>query len=480
MSRISRVSSNGRNDLPAIQLNLELREPLIGKSPMRVRTEDWVSKTDLIRFLRCPYAFYLLDRGLISFPNTVDETQKRLIQQGVEFQASVEATAVPRAIDSADLPSVFANESIRLFGIPVLENENLKIYGRPDGVDTAKGALFPVEIKSHYGVQFHDKLELAFYWMLLEPYRSRTASPRGYLLLRQGRRDKSVEVELRPSHFERVNELLEDIRQARLTGVRPRICDCAMCSGLKRDEIRAAALANKDLTLISDIGMVRARHLEKCGIANYDDLLAADSAAIVEKLRHRKCGVSVAQVERWKHHAASFSTSRPVLFGNPPPLNGSFLALDLEYGPGPFIWLVGICIVSPGRREHLALWADTAAEEKNNLRCLAKMLEANPSIPLVTWSGNSADMPQLHNAAQRQNLGKSFKASETRHVDLYQYSIKAVRFPTPELGLKNVATYFGIPRKKPNTQWTRGSVPLPGVLPWFRQGQTPRTPDQTT
>jgi len=40
---------------------------------MSVRKSTWVSKTDLTRFLRCPYAFYLLDRGLIAFDDTVTE-----------------------------------------------------------------------------------------------------------------------------------------------------------------------------------------------------------------------------------------------------------------------------------------------------------------------------------------------------------------------------------------------------------------------
>jgi hypothetical protein len=53
---------------------------------MSVRTSTWVSKTELTRYMRCPYAFYLLDRGLVTFEDTVTELQVRLIEQGVEFQ----------------------------------------------------------------------------------------------------------------------------------------------------------------------------------------------------------------------------------------------------------------------------------------------------------------------------------------------------------------------------------------------------------
>ena len=33
-----------------------------------------------------------------------------------------------------------------------------------------------------------------------------------------------------------------------------------------------------------------------------------------------------------------------------------------------------------------------------------------------------------------------------RHVDIYRYAEKAVRFPTPLLKLKHLADYFQIPR----------------------------------
>jgi hypothetical protein len=92
-----------------------------------------------------------------------------------------------------------------------------------------------------------------------------------------------------------------------------------------RDEIDRATLERKDLTRIWDIGPVRARRLEEIGIKTYDDLLAVDSASVVQKLREQMCFVSAAQVDRWKHHAASYSTSAPVLFGEPLNLDGRFL-----------------------------------------------------------------------------------------------------------------------------------------------------------
>jgi CRISPR/Cas system-associated exonuclease Cas4 (RecB family) len=305
---------------------------------MSIRTSTWVSKTDLTRYLRCPYAFYLLDRGLVAFEDTVTEQQVRLIQEGIEFHGGVEAKAVPLPIEPGDLPRVFAEESIRLFGVPLFENAKLQIYGKPDAIDTAQGALIPVEVKSHKAVQRSDELELAFYWMLLAPHRTKKVSPRGYLLLRRNGVDEQVEVEIRSHRFEQVHSLLQDIRDARARGVLPRICGCTVCSRVMRDEIDRATLAKKDLTRLWGIGRVYARHLEDIGINNYDEILAVDSASVVEKLRNRRCFVSPAQVDHWKHHAASYSISSPVLFGNPLRLDDRFLALDLEYEPGGLIW----------------------------------------------------------------------------------------------------------------------------------------------
>jgi predicted RecB family nuclease len=413
---------------------------------MSGRTQNWVSKIDLTNYLRCPYAFYLLDRGLVRFKDTVTEQQARLIADGVNFQAGVEAAAMPRRIDATDLPQVLAEESIRLFGVPVFENPALEIYGKPDAIDTAQGALLPVEVKSHKDVQPSDELELAFYWMLLEPHRTRSISPRGYLILRRNGVEDEVQVEMRPHRFEQVHALLREIRDARTRGVPPRVCRCPVCSGVMRDEIDRATLAKKDLTRLWGIGRVYARRLEEIGINGYDELFGVDSASVADKLREKKCSVSPRMVDGWKHHVVSYSIAAPVLFGDPLALDGHFLALDLEYVEGVCIYLVGVCLVRPAGREYLALWADTPAEEESNLKRLAEIAAANPSLPVITWNGNGADMPQLRSAVRRLNLGQALFMVYAGHIDLYEYAKSAVRFPIPSLALDEVANYFAIPR----------------------------------
>jgi predicted RecB family nuclease len=211
-----------------------------------------------------------------------------------------------------------------------------------------------------------------------------------------------------------------------------------------RDEILRATRDKKDLTLILGIGPKRAKWLEDIGITSYDKLLTMDSTVIVRALRAHRRYVSPEQVDYWKYHATSYSTSCPVMFGDLPTLEGSFLALDLEYEPGGLIWLVGVCLVKPGGREYFVSWADTPAQEESNLSRLVEIAAKNPLLPVVTWNGNKADMPHLRKAANRLKLGPALGIVESRHLDLYQHAEKAVRFPIPSLGLSQVASYFAI------------------------------------
>jgi|SRR5579875_817495 len=139
----------------------------------RSRGPSWVSKTDVTSFLRCPYAFYQIDRGALAPSDAVDALGERLIDDGVAFEHSITAGTVPLPA-GLDLAAAFLSGG-RVYGLPPLRNQNLALHGVPDAVDARGGALIPVEIKSHRSVRRTDELELAFYWRLLEPYR--TADP---------------------------------------------------------------------------------------------------------------------------------------------------------------------------------------------------------------------------------------------------------------------------------------------------------------
>lgn len=416
-------------------------------SPKGPRSRNWVSKTDLIRYVRCPYSFWLLDKGEIAFEDTIDEFTFQLLDEGAEFQRLVEAEAIRIQVTPEEVRSLLSEE-ITLFGLPPFENKALKLYGQPDGLEAAGGALLPIEIKSHRDVQRTDELELAFYWLLLEPYRRVAVSePRGYLILRRDGVAERVEVPIRPHRFEEVRRFVQEVRDARRRGVRPRMCGCIVCSQLRREEVLRVTWRRRDLSLIFGIGRVYAPALEALGVPDWDALLECDPPTIVTGLREQGYFVSAAEVGRWKRHAESLSTKAVVYFGDRPCLpDESFIALDLEYDISGFIWLVGACVVDGERREYHALWANGKRDEARNLRELSALLAGNQALPIVTWAGEGADVPRIRETAGRLGLSELTDAIQSRHRDLYQYATKSLRLPIPSLSLKDVAEYYGIPK----------------------------------
>ena len=411
--------------------------------------QTWVTKTDVTRYLRCPYAWYLQDKGEISFEDTVNEFQLQLVHAGMQFHVEVEEEAELIELPEDGLPGLF-DEELTVLGTPDFENEELFIRGRPDGIETARGALLPIEIKSHKDVQRIDELELAFYWLLLEPHRTRAVrKPRGSLLLRRDGEQERVEVAITTERLKQVRKLILDVRRARAKGVRPRVCGCAVCSRVRKDEVARVTERNKDLTLLFGIGSTYAPILERAGIKSWEILLARDSAEVVDRLRRRKQFVSVAEVDRWKHHAESWRRRKPIFFGDQPCVEEPFIALDLEYGLSGPVWLVGACLADGDESEYLQEWADSRAEEELALLELDRAVAANPQLPIVTWAGTGADLPRLRGATIGLDLPHLRVGLRERHVDLYEWARRSVRLPRAGLDLKTVATYLGVPRLSP-------------------------------
>lgn len=409
----------------------------------------WVSKTQLTQYLRCPYTLWLLDRGLISFEETTSDLQRPLIQAGATFEEDIVKHAIPLP-EPVDLDEVFQRESIRIFGLPVFENEALSIYGCPDGVETERGALLPVEIKSHKEVRRTDELELAFYWMLLEPLRTKRTTPKGVLILRDSDKPREVVVEIPSNRFDEVHHLLGEIREERRRRARPRVCKCFVCTNLMRDVVEEATAENKDLTLIFNVGHRLARALELMGIPNCEALLDYESSQVIRGLKewNPKYFVSEAEIDRWKHHANAYVNSYPVLFGDAFPVGASFIAVDFEYlSPGALIWLIGVCVVKEGQQKYISYWADNAAEEKGNLQRLSRLFSRHARLPVITWAGRMADIPELKKAGARLKATKMVARLVDRQTDLFnEWGRNALRLPIPGFSLNEVASYFGIPR----------------------------------
>ena len=425
-----------------------LQSPSPLPPPTRVeRGDEWVSKTDLNRYYRCPYAYSLLYRGEIRPDQMVDGYTVLLMQEGMAFHEVVVAAEVAAGAE--------------LMPAKVLENPNLLIYGIPDGIRNTLAAelrgleaMVPVEIKWHGQVQQLDQLELAFYWLLLEPERTADSRPHGVLILHRDGAQVEVEVDIPAARIEQVRQLLEDIRRARREPTEPRICGCHVCSTVRRDEVRRLTAERQDVSLLLGVGYSRAAQLGKLGITSYTQVAERDPLELTLAMRQvgaRSLGVE--EVIRWQHHARSYLTGQAVLFGHPLSLSDTYWVLDLEYLTPPWgehIYLAGVLLVEPLATPHLTqVWAENGKDgERRLLLSITELFAHRPELPVVTWAGHCADVPWLFKAAARQGLpvpgGPGMNWEPGRHLDLYLWAVRSLRLTTPEPGLKEMASYFGI------------------------------------
>jgi len=423
---------------------------------------EWVSKSDLVGFLRCPYAFWLLDTGQIRSWQALGWPSPQPRHQGLQVRHEEVLEIARRSLPARIRGFVLDSR--------VFRNDDRKILGRPDGVRITDGTLFPVVIKvtGEDDIPRTDELALAFYWLVLKPYQE-VGEPerRGYVialprwLLKFGPqhlqqpdmfdeilamgRPKVRRVRLRRELFDEVLATCEAIRRARRDGVKPRICKCPYCDS--RPKIVRAAMKAKDLTCIWGIDRRRAASLERLGVHSYADFLDGDADQLVQQ-----CGVSPRTMAGWQAHGRSYEERRAVYFGEDRLKFQDMLVFDLEYqgltiGDDSRIWLIGICAVVSGRQKYEFLWADSPLKERRNILTLFERLEKSGRMPVVTWSGRTADLPQLRNAMTRLRIRRSCHALFARHIDALAFLCSNMRLPIPAFGLKDVAEYFGIARE---------------------------------
>ena len=409
-----------------------------------------MTKTDVTTYVRCPYTYSLLWRGELVRDEFLDEATRELVAEGVAFHEQVDASVPPIEVGSPEEVQALFAAGVTLYHTPIYQNLDLKILGQPDGIDPAGGLMVPIEFKMHKDVSVLDELELAFYWLLLAPQRTREdGPPRGIVVLRRDGLPVSVDVVITPNRIKRVVELLARVRAARKKRVAPRICGCNVCAKVRREEVRAYAAEHKDLTLLAGIARSVAEALEAVGVTDYEDLAARDPEELVEQVRDFGVKCSFEQVRRWQIHADAYQQGCAQFFGDPLPVGEEFIALDLEYLTPPFgemLFLAGVRVVTEDRGHAYQFLADdmTVASEKLVVAYLAEVLEAHRELPVATWNGRGADCPVLRKAATRCRMTDPMEGR--RHEDIYWYATKSLRLPTPSTKLKELADYFAIPR----------------------------------
>ena len=272
-------------------------------------------------------------------------------------------------------------------------------------------------------MHFTDRIELAFYWILLDPYRTKNCEPRGVVILRDlDGNEQREEVELEQFHLDRVRRLIRDVRTARRIGVEPELCLCPVCAG--RPEIAQACRKRGSPSLLYGIAGPRVRALKKLGIHNLDDITICDPEATRLALREHKHFVNLTMIHGWKAHIRAYETNKPVLIGEACLDFTDYIAVDFEYlsGARGFIWLIGYSIVSHGVTTSAQLWADDSDEVRRNLLLMAEVINRHPKIPVVTWSGLSAELPELQKAADFYEINADLQPFVERHFDLFAFA----------------------------------------------------------
>jgi len=415
-----------------------------------LREQGWVTKTDVTTYLRCPYTYSLLWRGEISRNEIFDEVVRGLLVEGVAFHEQVDTSVPPIDVGSPEQLAALFAAGVTLYHTPVYGNAALMIAGQPDGIDPAKGLMVPIEFKMHKDVSAYDVLELAFYWLLLAPQRKRDDEPpRGIVVLRREGMPVSINVEIPRHRIARVLQLLDEIRAARHTAVAPRMCGCNVCANVRREEVRTYAAAHKDVTMLHGVSRAFAEALKAVGVADYEDLAHRDPVELAERVSEAGPRCSPQQVCLWQHHARAYQEGCAQFFGDPLPVGADFMALDLEYLTPPLgemLWLAGVLVVTEGHGEVHQFLADdaTLGSERLAVGYLTDVFDAHRDLAVVTWNGKAADCPVLRKAAARCGMADPMEGMQ--HEDLYWYTKKAVRLPTPLFKLKELADYFAIPR----------------------------------
>lgn len=396
----------------------------------------YVTKADVRTYLRCPYELWLRDSGE-PVPGDAAPERELLRRQGEDFEASVFA-AEPRTIGHAALAASPSSDGDRGKVGEILHNDDLRLRGRPDMVIRCDGRWEPLEVKAHARLTAADRMELAFYWLLLATYRSpaEAAAPAAWVVLRvENALGQPERVELTARDLANARRAIAGVRRLRGARSAPPPCPC---------HAREELIRSRGVRALSGIGRQAGAKLEQIGILVLDDVAELDLAELDRRWQTAFGSPTPATVVRALLHDAKAKAGDMLLrIGEEPfPAKSSFVALDLEYvsgAAGP-LWVVAVQAV-PTMTEPV-VWGPGLSETAL-LRRLGGFLRAHAG-PVITWGGDSADVPAVRGAGRRTAQRAAMEQLTARHRDLKRWVEMNLCLPTIGRRLDDVAEWLNV------------------------------------
>jgi predicted RecB family nuclease len=415
---------------------------------------QWISKQFLVEYLRCEYrVFYSLSKG-IPITDLKETALLRLLwEKGLEFEAGVVQDSEPIEVQTKESITPLSNKSLLIRVPNIIRNHELGIQGIPDLINTDDGKFIPIEIKNHKEVTGLDELELAFYWLLLEPLRKKKVKAKGYIVLNTG---EIVEVPIAKEHLLDVQLLLDDLREMLKEGTEPVLSsECKTCNLYK--ECHEQVIHSGGLSIIYNISYRRERQLKDIGINSISQLMKADEEEVNAKLISKfRSTPGVNELFRMKCHAFSISSGKPFFLGQQQQVSmltsSPLFVVDLEYDPTHLLWLIGIAVRNKKQTKYYQFFAEkeNLEEEERILKSFVELRRKYLSHPFITYSGLSADLPQMRKAWYRHDFDfDEFIAIKNSHIDVCEFLQNSFRFPMKSMGLGGMEEYLGIQRQSP-------------------------------
>jgi hypothetical protein len=148
------------------------------------------------------------------------------------------------------------------------------------------------------------------------------------------------------------------------------------------------------------------------------------------------------------------------------PVGDAFIVVDLEYLAPPFrerVWLAGAAMATgPGLAQIHQFWADdTDADERKLLENLGRLLDAHPRLPVVTWSGCSADIPaDAQGRREARSNGPTRRPRTLRSVRVGQAECPAAR---AQSRIETIGRLFRRPAQLRRRRWHASPDAVPPI-----------------